>query len=68
MADADDDLLDAFFDDVDNAANAAKKGDKNEADTSVTKQPSKDDKAEEERPVKRIKVSVASSETIQKPC
>ena len=60
MADADDDLLDAFFDDVDNAVKAAKKGDKNEADTSITKQPSKDDEAEEERPVKRIKVSVES--------
>ena len=69
MADADDDL-DAFFDDVDNAvkevqeeeATAAKKEDKNdEADTSIaTKQPSKDE-VEEERPAKRIKVSVASS-------
>jgi len=70
MADADDDL-DAFFDDVDNAvkevqeeeATAANKEDKNEADTSIaTKQPLKvDEAAEEERPAKRIKVSVASS-------
>lgn len=69
MADADDDL-DAFFDDIDNAvkevqeeeeATAANKEDKNEADTSIaTKQPSKDE-VEEERPAKRIKVSVASS-------